>query len=153
MAAVVKSSRTYIRHPSDMPIEIHAEVDSEIRAPADEVGQRLKDISLGGLACRSDQPLSEGDVVCITIPVTQPPFEACGRVVWCISSGRCYDVGIQFMAHDDAFAARMVEQICHIEHYRNEVLRNEGRVLDSETAAMEWIGKYARDFPNPHLMH
>jgi hypothetical protein len=41
----------------------------------------------------------------------------------------------------------MIEQICHIEHYRQEVLRVEGRKLSSKEAASEWISKYARDFP------
>ena len=40
----------------------------------------------------------------------------------------------------------MVEQVCQIEHYRREVLRVEGRVLDAESAAVEWIGRYAAEF-------
>jgi len=42
---------------------------------------------------------------------------------------------------------RMIEQICYIEHYRKEVLLNEGRRITSEQAALEWIEKYAQDFP------
>ena len=42
----------------------------------------------------------------------------------------------------------MVEQICHIEQYRREVLKKEGRRLSSEEAASEWIVKYASDFPD-----
>ena len=42
----------------------------------------------------------------------------------------------------------MVEQICHIEHYRIKVKENDGRDLNIEEAAQEWIEKYARDFPN-----
>ena len=42
---------------------------------------------------------------------------------------------------------RMVEQICHIEHYRNELLQTEGREISSEVAAKEWIEKYAHTFP------
>ena len=45
------------------------------------------------------------------------------------------------------FAARMVEQVCQIEHYRQQVQRAEGRVLDAETAAREWIKRYAASFP------
>ena len=40
----------------------------------------------------------------------------------------------------------MTEQICHIEHYKQEVMKREGRRLDCSQAAMEWIDKYARDF-------
>jgi hypothetical protein len=41
----------------------------------------------------------------------------------------------------------MIEQICHIEHYRKEVKLAEGRELSSEEAADEWIKRYAGDFP------
>jgi hypothetical protein len=41
----------------------------------------------------------------------------------------------------------MVEQICHIEAYRRNILQTEGRVLDGRSAALEWIDKYAADFP------
>jgi hypothetical protein len=41
----------------------------------------------------------------------------------------------------------MIEQICHIEHYRKEVKLVEGRELSSEEAADEWITRYAGDFP------
>ena len=40
----------------------------------------------------------------------------------------------------------MVEQVCQIEHYRQAVLRQEGRALDGEAAAPEWIARYAADF-------
>ena len=43
----------------------------------------------------------------------------------------------------------MVEQICHVEHYRRQVRQIEGRQLDGEEAAQEWVSKYAADFANP----
>jgi hypothetical protein len=43
---------------------------------------------------------------------------------------------------------RLIEQICYIEHYRQEVLISEGRKLTSEQAALEWIEKFAQDFPS-----
>ena len=49
---------------------------------------------------------------------------------------------------DEAFKVRMVEQICHIEHYRKEVLASEDRRLTSQEAATEWIGKYSSKFPD-----
>jgi hypothetical protein len=45
------------------------------------------------------------------------------------------------------FATRMVAQVQHIKHYRQEVLRVEGRVLDDDSAALEWIERYAATFP------
>ncbi|MGC3962681.1 MAG: PilZ domain-containing protein [Rhodocyclaceae bacterium] len=139
--------RVYIRHPSDMPIELRSE-DGELTGE-----QRLKDISLGGIACRAERAQPVGSVVSLCIASTDPPFRMRGRVTWCIRRGEQYDIGVQFLAQDDAFAARMVEQVCHIEQYRNDVLRREGRVLDSEEAAREWIKRFAPDFPDPRAMH
>jgi len=42
----------------------------------------------------------------------------------------------------------MIEQICHIRQYRAEVLATEGRQLDGDQAAREWIQKFADDFPS-----
>jgi hypothetical protein len=49
---------------------------------------------------------------------------------------------------EEAFKVRMVEQICHIEHYRKEVLASEGRRLTTQEAATEWISKYSSKFPD-----
>ena len=77
-----------------------------------------------------------------------PPFDADGIVIWCHESEDGYRIGLRFNDDDVAFALRMIEQVCHIEHYRGEVLRNEGRRLSSEEAAAEWIEKFAASFPN-----
>jgi hypothetical protein len=54
---------------------------------------------------------------------------------------------VTFLDAEVAFLARMVEQVCHIEDYRQSVSRIEGRQLSAEEAATEWIDRYARDFP------
>ena len=58
------------------------------------------------------------------------------------------DLIVQFLDQDDSFRARMVEQVCHIEHYKAEVREKEGRAISGEEAAQEWIRKYAKDFPS-----
>ncbi|HSD39718.1 MAG TPA: PilZ domain-containing protein [Rhodocyclaceae bacterium] len=135
------AARAFLRHPSDVPIDVHAQ---PIQGHA---GQRLMDVSLGGLACRSECEMDVGTHVDISIELVSPPFQAEGEVAWCRRRNGHHEIGIRFLQREDAFAARMVEQICHIEHYRNEVMRLEGRVLDARTAAEEWISKYAADFP------
>lgn len=133
--------RAYLRHPSEMPIFVHCE-----ETPRHGT-HRMHNICLGGLACRSEEPLPVGAKVSICIPVVHPPFKATGEVVWCRQTSHCYELGIQFVSAQDAFAARMVEQVCYIERYRHEVAEKEGRLLDTETAAAEWISKFAQQFP------
>ncbi|MBN8455244.1 PilZ domain-containing protein [Accumulibacter sp.] len=141
MASTQAHGRSFIRHPADIPVDI------DIDAAHRRAERRLKDVSEGGLACRSRRPLPVGSPVLLSIPLVQPPFRAAGVVVWCRRQGAVYEVGIRFDDADDLFAARMVEQVCQIERYRQQVLRDEGRVLDAEAAAREWIERYAAGFP------
>lgn len=134
--------RSYIRHPTDVPIEL---------SPAEQMRydySRIKDVSIGGLSLKSTVALDLKSLINIKIPLVEPPFETLGKVVWCNKTTSDYEVGVEFVDEQDAYAARMVEQICHIEHYRMKVKETDGRDLNIEEAAQEWIGKYARDFPS-----
>jgi hypothetical protein len=139
--------RAYIRHPADMPIEL-ALIHGVEGASNDPCLAQTYDVSLGGLSFSCAQALTVGTYVTIRIPIVTPPYEVKARVVWCIESSEGHEAGIQFCNTEDAYQARMVEQICHIEHYRKWVQQIEGRELDTEVAAQEWIGKYAKDFPS-----
>jgi hypothetical protein len=134
--------RNYIRHPADVPI--HLRVQQAGAAGA----ERIRNIGVGGLCCTSRVGLAQGVLVRVRIPVREPPFESEGMVVWCRRSNGDFEVGIQFLGQEDAFRARMVEQVCHIEHYRRRVREREGRELSPEQAAREWIEKYAAEFPD-----
>jgi hypothetical protein len=133
--------RQYIRHPSDIPITLKA-VDR--RAPK---AKNLKDIGGGGLCFRAQGYVEPGNDVRISIPVREPAFEATGIVVWCRRTNEHFDVGLKFDSTTTDFAVRMVEQVCQVEHYKNQILENEGRKLSGDEAAAEWIEKFAGDFP------
>ena len=77
----------------------------------------------------------------------QPDFEVRGQVVWCRAESGVFEIGVAFLNPSDLFQVRMVEQICHIEQYKADVLASEGRRLNGEQAAQEWIQKFAGDFP------
>ena len=134
--------RRFIRHPADIPIEANA------------VGQlshaihNTSNLSIGGLAFRCDREFLPGDMVAIRIPVVFPPFQVEARVAWCKARDGQPELGVEFMDSDDAYMARMVEQVCHIENYKKEIFRTEGRVLSPDEAALEWINKYAARFPD-----
>ena len=134
--------RSYIRHPSDIPI--HVQVAS---VSVQTAQQRLTNVSHGGLAFESLEPIARGTVLQMNIDVVDPGFEAEGIVTHCHEEEDHYIIGIEFVSRDDLFVARMVEQICHIEHYKREVAEREGRKLSGQQAAREWIAKYAATFP------
>jgi hypothetical protein len=137
--------RKFIRHPSDVPIQVSLDwVDDE---NDETVDQTITNVSLGGLAFLSQNPIEVLERVRVSIPVLNQENNLVGNVVWCEKSDNGYEIGIEFEKSRDVFRLRMIEQICHIEHYRKEILRVEGRDLSAGEAAREWISKYAGDFP------
>ena len=136
--------REFIRHASDVPIEIQCAPDSGY---AERCG---KNIGFGGLAFLSDAAIAPETILALRIPCLRPVFEvATARVAWCKNEGGQYAVGVQFLDSKEAFRVRMVEQVCHIENYRRDVEIQERRKLTIEEAAKEWIKRYASSFPNP----
>ena len=133
--------RQYIRHPTGIPLEYEL---SDVVAHQKDY---LNNISEGGLSFQSTTHIEAGAVINIRIPLRKPVFEEKGIVKWCSENEGRFDVGVQFRDMSSEFRLRMVEQICHIEHYKKEVLEKEGRKLTGEEAAVEWIRKFARDFP------
>ena len=135
--------REYIRHPSDIPIFVATEKANN------QMNLALNNISTGGLAFDTPTFLEEGSVVNIKINSVKPSFRVKGIVAWCEPKEAHFEVGVEFIGHKDAYRVRMVEQVCHIEHYKKAVKANEGRNISGEAAACEWIEKYASTFPNP----
>ena len=137
-----KERRFFIRHPSDVPIVVQLEDCILLKE------ESLSNVSVGGLTFISDNPFNLNSTVKIKICLVNPPFEARGRVVWCAGSSGRFDVGVEFIETKDAFRIRMVEQICHIEHYKREIRVKDGRSLSGREAALEWIDRFAGSFEN-----
>lgn len=134
--------RHFMRHPSNMPIEVRA-LHSSMQSM-----QHLCNVSIGGLAFDSEIEVENGSIVALHIPCVTPAFDSLAKVAWCRQTANGYELGVEFLDRDDAFRARMIEQICHIEEYREQVLITEQRQLSSEQAAEEWISKFAATFPD-----
>jgi Tfp pilus assembly protein PilZ len=127
-----------------MPIRVTADwVEEE----DDDTDQTITNVGLGGLAFQSSRAFDLMERVRVTIPVLERDNQLTGNVVWCEKVADGYEIGIEFEKSRDTYRMRMIEQICHIEHYRNEVERLEGRKISSQEAADEWIARFARDFP------
>ncbi|MCU7861915.1 MAG: PilZ domain-containing protein, partial [Candidatus Thiodiazotropha sp. (ex Lucinoma kastoroae)] len=107
----------------------------------------LTNYSGGGLCFLAEGQIEPGTEIHIAIPITPPLFHATGVVVWCRKEENNYLVGVKFTEQETAYAVRMVEQLCYIEHYKQTIKQTEGRTLSGEEAAMEWIERYAGEFP------
>ncbi len=139
--------RRFIRHPSDIPIEFQIDQGDKQR-----MQRALKNIGAGGLCFVSDHSIDQGTRIHIHIPLEfqredETGFDADGYVAWCLNEDEAYTIGVQFDDQSSRYTMRMVEQVCHIEHYRADVKENEGRDLTSEEAAKEWVERYAAEFP------
>ena len=130
--------RNFIRHPTSIPIR----VESRKKTCDDET----LDFSEGGVSLTSKEALCVGELVQITIDFCNPPFTAQGVVRWCNENGGLFFVGISFQDEMAAYAVRMIEQICHIESYRQEQFVKTGKLMTSEQAAQEWIMSRAAAF-------
>jgi len=133
--------REFIRHPLDIPLEF--QLGDTVAHETDYI----KDISGGGLCFRAKHLIEPGNKINICIPLSDPEFFASGVVSWCNSVADHYEVGVKFMDVKTEFSVRMMEQVCHIEQYKNDLFVNEGRRLSDEEAAVEWVSKFAKDFP------
>lgn len=132
--------RKFFRHSTDIPIAVRVSEGSRCATP-------LRNLSVGGLCCEADTFIPKGTSIDISIPMENPIYNGQGVVCWCNpKAGGCYEIGVSFSNRDEAFRARMVEQICRIERYKQQVQSNEGRHLSTEEAAKEWVEKYAESF-------
>jgi c-di-GMP-binding flagellar brake protein YcgR len=132
--------RQYIRHPAAVPLKY------QCQQPTDPNPTELVDISQGGLSFTTKEALAPGQTVNVSIAIGDPPFETQGRVVWCHPQDDHFLIGLNFDNVEQAYAVRMIEQICHIEQYRQQWER-QGRDMTPDEAAQEWISLHARDFP------
>lgn len=129
-----------------MPIQVTLDwADEEIDNDLED--QTLTNVSLGGLSFQSHQALEIDKKVRVSVPVLDGDNSVVGTVVWCEPAKNGFEIGLEFESSQEIFRLRMIEQICHIEHYRKEVMLTEGRELSTNEAAKEWISRYAGDFP------
>jgi hypothetical protein len=138
-----EAMRHFIRHPTDIPVEVTAGEGPVHATP------RTCNVSYGGLAMRWERELEPGAVVTIRIRLVRPAFETKARVVWCRPLDTAFELGVEFLSPEDQFRGRMVQQVCRIHAYRQRISITEGRRLSEEEAAAEWIARYASEFPDP----
>lgn len=135
----------FIRHPYGIPIR-YSLLDQEMSSSE---GKELTGINGSGLCFQCSAPLEPETLIRMEIRVRIPPFEADAIVMWCnqVGNSKQYEIGVRFLDDNSDFNLRMVEQVCQIEQYKNDVYQNENRRLSNEEAAAEWIEKHAHNFP------
>jgi len=131
--------RAFIRHPVDVPIHVFLQSEEALKYLS------MSDVGEGGVAFQTNVAFEDGTILRVNVPHVQPPFEAACVVCWRQVKDDGFEIGVKFLDEDSRFRARMVEQVCHIEGYRQKAIK-EGRYLSAEESACEWISQYAADF-------
>ena len=130
-----------IRHPVEIPLEIKA---------MDVAVDSLRTHKLVGcvqLTFHFPMMIAVGVLLTVSIPSINAQEELHGQVSSLSQSKHGFMIGMSFQSEQEAFRMRMLEQLCHIEEYRQRTLLSEGRLLSQDQAASEWIDQYAAAFP------
>ena len=133
--------RGYIQHPSEIPLKTKL-----VKAPLPEV-QSVQATPSRGLCLESAKSFEVGNNLQVSITLNGSEFKADATVAWVEPEDDHYIIGVNFNDKDKSYGIRMAEQICHIEHYRRDVLQHQGRQLTEEEAAIDWVDRYASTFP------
>jgi hypothetical protein len=125
---------------------MHIPIDIREQDGAEHVRTESANVGRGGLALHCPRALLPGTLTQLRIDCVTPRFEAAARVAWCLPIDDGYELGVEFLGPDDDLRARMVEQACYIEAYREQVRKAERRELSANEAAHEWIQKFGARF-------
>ncbi|MEH6626800.1 MAG: hypothetical protein V7739_10160 [Motiliproteus sp.] len=128
----------YIEHPNHVPIQLEIS-----NLGTDNTKTRC----YGGIRCRWQNRIPVGRLLKLSLPQISPEFFATVQVIWRRLVGNDYELGLVFIDPQQAYQMRMLEQVCHINCYQRWIFEHEGRLLDPEQAAIEWISKFAGHFP------
>lgn len=138
----------YIQHPREIPVTLLSATPPQPSAAADQ--------SNGSAQCSTghkeagicfwtaEQPRVQDKVV-LGIDLDNNHFIGKGSVVRVQPEKDGNWVCVQ-IDPEDAFAIRMAEQLCQIEHYRSDNKHYLDRTMSQDEAAQEWIAKYAALF-------
>jgi len=150
-----------IRHPVDIPLQVKAIAGGFCHQPGrrdverGDIERECADAEQAAcveLAFHFPMMISVGVLLSICIPSINDQEELHGQVTWLAhSTSHGFIIGMSFQNEGEAFRMRMLEQLCHIEDYRQRALETEGRDIDPQQAACEWIDRHAAAFPVLHI--
>lgn len=139
--------RRYVRHPILVPIVVH------LRNHGGDLHSRVADISEGGVAFTSTQPLNVGNALDVELPVEATRFKLTGKVASCNTMPDGYfRVGVAFVEAAMSFRMKLAEQVLRISQLQKRLTRERGVPVSQQEAAQIWVEQYAATFADllPH---
>ena len=134
--------RRFFRHPVSVPIQYRT-VTEKSSDKSSSV-----DVSEGGMCFVAERFLPVGTRLSLRIPVGDQVFKVNGQVAYCSSSRDAgqFRTGVAFLDAENAFRAKLAEEILQINEHQRRISRELGRVVTEEDAARDWIQKHAKNF-------
>jgi len=143
--------RHFIRHPLRLPLSYEI-VDKNLGENREIMRSETINLSMGGLLFPSKHPVEPESNIVINMPFENKVFNIQAYVVRCIhnSDTKLYDIAVSFLKTQEAFKAKMIEQIYLIAGYRDMLSLQTGKEISLEEASREWIKRYSARFKKLH---
>jgi hypothetical protein len=129
---------SFIRYPNG--VRVHGAVrrrEQVARAP----------VRAGGICFSTSRRLPAGQTVQLSLDTPGGAQDITVTVAWSQVENGAWLTAARIAGDGDACRARLAAQLCLIDAYRRTE-RARGRDLDEETAAREWIARYAHEVPS-----
>ena len=139
--------RHFIRHPLCLPLSYKIIEKSQTK-DQENIPSETVNVSLGGLLFPSKHPIGPESRIAIKMPFENKVFNIRAQVVRCSqnSETKLYDIAVSFLKAQEAFKAKMIEQIYLIAGYRDMLRLQSGKEVSLEEASRKWIKRYSTRF-------
>ena len=139
--------RHFIRHPICLPLFFKVLEPGKKKNQEDTPSQTIN-ISLGGLLFPSKHSVNIEAKIMIKMPFENKVFNVKAKVVRCLRNPqtKLYDIAACFLRTQEAFKAKMIEQMYLIAEYRDLLSLQTGKEISLEDASRKWIKRYSARF-------
>ena len=139
--------RHFIRHPLCLPLSYKV-IEKNLKKDQESIPSETVNVSLGGLLVPSKHPIDPESRIAIKMPFENKVFNVKAQVVRCMhnSETKLYDIAVSFLRTQEAFKAKMIEQIYLIAGYRDMLSSQSGKEVSLEDASRKWIKRYSARF-------
>jgi c-di-GMP-binding flagellar brake protein YcgR len=139
--------RRFIRHPLCLPLSFKV-IEKNLKKDRKNIRSRTTNVSLGGLLFPSKRPVNPKSRIEIKMPFENKVFNIKAQVVRCVLNAdtKLYDIAVSFLRMQEAFKAKMIEQIYLIAGYRDLLSLQSGKEVSLEEASRRWIKRYSERF-------
>lgn len=139
--------RHFIRHPVCLPLAYKV-IDPETRESKEELRSETINVSRGGLLFPAKYPAKTGARILIRMPFEGKFFNVRAKVIRSVNNPetKLYDIAVSFSRSQEAFKAKMIEQIYLIAEYRDLLSLEEGEDVSLQEASRQWIKRYSERF-------